>query len=51
MTKPPLSGVELDDPSYSAKMIIGGVVFALGVLAGAGIAIWDAKCRHRLCRR
>jgi hypothetical protein len=26
--------------SHTAKLIIGGVVFALGILAGAAIAAW-----------
>jgi hypothetical protein len=40
MANPPRFGDEWPVSSRPAKVIIGAVVFALGVLAGAGIAMW-----------
>jgi hypothetical protein len=40
MANPPRFGDEWPVSSRPAKVIIGAVVFVLGVLAGAGIAMW-----------
>ena len=40
MANPPRFGDEWPVSSWPAKVILGAVVFALGVLAGAGIAMW-----------
>jgi hypothetical protein len=42
MVKPPRFGDEWPVSSRPAKVIIGVVVFALGLLAGAGVAMWMA---------
>jgi hypothetical protein len=40
MVDPPRFGDEWPVTSRPAKVIIGAVAFVLGVLAGAGIAMW-----------